>query len=178
MKRIFAAVVLSSLAVITFAAIASAHATLDHCAPAVGSTNVAAPTEVRCWFSDEIDTKQSTLTVTNDSTKERVDNNDAKVDLNDKEHKQLVATVKALPQGIYLVTWHTVTPDDNGASDGSFYFGVGQVTVPQTTDAPAATSAPAASPNTVPNHTRTYITAGLVIAVAVAIGYIAKTVIK
>jgi copper resistance protein C len=177
MKRIYASLAIASLALIAFVAGVSAHATLDHCTPAVGSTNATAPTEVRCWFSEEIDAKQSTLTVTNDSTKERVDNNDAKVDLNDKEHKQLVATLKALPQGIYLATWHTVTPNDNGISDGKFYFGVGQVTVPQTTDTPPAASPPAASPNTVPNPTLTYITAGLVIAAAVAIGYIAKTVI-
>jgi methionine-rich copper-binding protein CopC len=180
MKRFIAALFTATLALIAFAAIASAHAQLDHCTPAVGSTNATAPTEVRCWFTDELDPKQSIMSVT-DSNNARVDNNDAKVDLNDKEHKQMVATVKSLPQGVYKVAWHAVTPDDNGVTEGSWYFGVGQVTVPQTTDATPAASSPATptpSPNTLPDPTRTYITAGLVIAAAVGIGYLARMVIK
>jgi hypothetical protein len=63
-----------------------------------------------------------------------------------------------------------------GISDGEFFFGVGAVTVPQTD--PNALPAPKPTPNTVPDATRSYITAALVLAAAVAIGYGARMVIK
>lgn len=129
MKPFFAALF---IAAIVFAARADsilAHAKLDHCTPAPGTVVTTAPREVRCWFTEEIDDKQSTLVV-NDSTGAQVDDKDGHVDLDDPEHKQMFATVNTLPSGVYKVTWHTVTTDDQGASDGTWYFGVGPVTVP------------------------------------------------
>jgi methionine-rich copper-binding protein CopC len=156
-----------------------AHAKVDHCLPATGGTSASAPTEARCWFTEELDTKQSTLTVTN-SKNERVDNGDAKVDLNDKDHVQLFATLKpSLPQDVYKVSWHAVTPGDLGITDGEFYFGIGTVTVPQNdpnTLAPAAATNPGS--NTVPDTTRTYIAAALVLAAAAGIAYVARRVIR
>ncbi len=166
----------------------SAHAKLDHCQPAVGSASQAAPTEVRCWFTEELDDKQSSLSVT-DSNNQRVDNNDGKVDLNDKEHKQVFATLKTLPQGVYKVSWKVVTPDDNATSQGDWFFGVGQVTVPQSVTTPEAGATPSVAPNptpastspnlnTVPDTGRTFIFAGLVIAAAAGIAFIARRVIQ
>ncbi|HEY6075171.1 MAG TPA: hypothetical protein VIV15_17775, partial [Anaerolineales bacterium] len=92
-----------------------------------------------------------------------VDNKDGKVDLNDPDHKQMFVTVKSLPAGVYQVIWHTVTTDDNGVSDGMWYFGVGQVAVPTyvppaeptgTAATPAATTAastPAVAPSVAPS---------------------------
>jgi methionine-rich copper-binding protein CopC len=142
-RRWMAALFIVTLAAIALVQSASAHAQLDHCTPAPGTAVATAPTEVRCWYTEEIDSKQSTLTIT-DANGARVDNNDGHLDLNDPEHKQLVATLKPLSTGVYKVTWHTVTSDDGGVSDGTWYFGVGQVTVP--TPAPAqASEATAAS---------------------------------
>ena len=181
MKHIVSALFIATLALVALSGIAAAHAKVDRCKPEVGSTNATAPTEVRCWFTEELDTKQSTLSVT-DSNNQRVDNNDAKVDLDDKEHKQVVATVKALSQGVYKVSWRVLTPDDNATTEGEWFFGVGQVTVPQssTSSAPTTPSTPGESPalNTVPDSGRTYIVAALVIGAALGIAWIARRVIK
>jgi methionine-rich copper-binding protein CopC len=146
MKNYIAAILFAGAAFLALGDLASAHAKLDHCAPAPGTAVATPPTEVRCWFTEEIDSKQSTLEIA-DVNGARVDNNDGHVDLNDPDHKQMFATVKPLATGVYKVTWHTVTPDDNGISDGVFYFGVGQVAVPTYAPTPVseATGSPAAS---------------------------------
>src|SRR5712692_3959140 len=129
MKRKLAAIFFTAILFIAFVNIASAHAKLDRCKPEPGSASANAPSEVRCTFMEELDTKQSTMKVS-DASGARVDNNDAKVDLNDADHKQIVLTLKTISQGVYKVDWHAVTPDDNGVSEGTWYFGVGQVIVP------------------------------------------------
>lgn len=153
---------------------ALAHAQIDHCIPVPGTAVSAAPKEVRCWFTEEIDDKQSTLTVT-DSSGGRVDNNDGKVDLNVADRRQMFATLKALQDGVYTVTWHTVTTGDQGTSDGTWYFGVGQVTVPTyaaPTGAPAtggaSSSASSASSATTPAASST--TSSTAVAVAPTAG--------
>lgn len=187
MNRLWLALCIAIFAIAALTSIAAAHAKLDHCQPAVGSTNQTAPTQVRCWFTEELDDKQSTLSVT-DSNNQRVDNNDGKVDLNDKEHKQVFATLKTLPQGVYKVSWKVVTPDDNATTEGEWSFGVGQVTVPQSSTTPAAPTTPSVAPNptpstvpagnTVPDATRTYVTAGLILLGAGGIALIARRVIR
>ncbi len=129
MKRVLAVVFITLTTFVVLVNSALAHAQLDHCTPAPGTAVSTAPAEVRCWFTEEIDSKQSTLTVM-DANNAQVDNKDGKVDLNDPDHKQMFATVKSLSTGVYKVIWHTVTTDDNGVSDGTWYFGVGQVAVP------------------------------------------------
>ncbi len=146
MKHYIAAILLTAVVFLALANLASAHAQLDHCTPAPGTAVATAPSEVRCWFTEEIDSKASTLVIA-DANGARVDNNDGHLDLNDPDHKQMFATVKPLATGVYKVTWHTVTTDDNGISDGVFYFGVGQVAVPTNAPTPAseATGSSAAS---------------------------------
>lgn len=159
MKRMLAVLFITLTAFVALAHSALAHAQLDHCTPAPGTAVSTAPSEVRCWFTEEIDSKQSTLTI-KDANGAQVDNKDGKVDLNDPDHKQMFATAKSLPSGVYQVTWHTVTTDDNGVSDGTWYFGVGQVTVPtyappaEPTGAggtPVATTAAAGTPTVAPS---------------------------
>ncbi len=67
---------------------ASAHAFIDHCAPAVGSTNAQPPKEVRCVFTDAVDAKQATLQVF-DAGNNRVDNGDLKSDPTDRDAKSV-----------------------------------------------------------------------------------------
>lgn len=188
MNRLFFAISIAIFSLAALTGIASAHAKLDRCQPAVGAASATAPTEVRCWFTEELDDKQSTLSVT-DANNQRVDNGDGKVDLNDKEHKQVFTSVKSLAQGVYKVSWKVVTPDDNATSNGEWFFGVGQVTVPQTQTTPEAGATPSVAPNptpattspntnTVPDTGRTFLVAGLIIAVAAGIAFIARRVIK
>src|SRR5919202_6438188 len=113
-----------------WATIISAHAEIDHCTPAEGSTVATAPSQVVCVMTEEIDTKQSTMSVF-DASNTQVDKKDAHVDLNDPDHKTLLVSLdtSAIKNGIYTVKWHTVTPDDNGVTDGSFQFIVGSAAV-------------------------------------------------
>lgn len=106
--------------------IVSAHATLDHCTPAIGSTAATAPAQIVCIYSEEIDTKQSTMSVS-DGSGTQVDKKDAHVDLNDPDHKTLIVSLDPAmaKDGLYTVKWHAVTPDDNGISDGSWQFVIG-----------------------------------------------------
>jgi hypothetical protein len=62
-----------------------------------------------------------------DASGKQVDKQDAHVDLNDADHKTLIASVDpALAQtGLLTVKWHSVTPGDGGISDGSWQFVVG-----------------------------------------------------
>lgn len=111
-----------------------AHAKLDSCMPAPESGVLTAPAAVKCVFTEEIDTKQSTMSVF-DSNNIQVDMKDAKVDLNDPDRKTLVVSLDTalMKNGSYTVKYHVVTPDDNGVTDGSFKFTVGQAITPPPT---------------------------------------------
>lgn len=126
MKRLIAGAPVAVLAALVAFGIASAHATLDHCTPEVGSAVVAAPAQIICVFSEEIDTKQSTMSAW-DQNGDEVDKNDAHVDLNDPDHRTLIVSLDLakVKDGLYTVKWHSVTPDDNGISEGSWQFVIG-----------------------------------------------------
>ncbi len=51
-----------------------------------------------------------------------------------------------LGDGIYMVTWNAVTPDDNGHSDGTFTFGVNKDPEAQPTAKPGPTEAAELTP--------------------------------
>ena len=126
MKYWFA--VMTAALTILFAVPVFAHAELDHCTPAVGSRVAAAPTQVVCVTTDELDTKLSTIAVS-DANKIRVDKGDGRVDLNDADRKTLIVSLdpSKLKEGVYTVTWHVVAVDDRAISDGTFQFIVGNV---------------------------------------------------
>jgi LPXTG-motif cell wall-anchored protein len=130
---------------------AFAHAEIDHCAPAVDSTVAQAPAQVVCVMSEEIDTKLSTMSVW-DAAGVQVDKKDAHVDLNDPDHKTLLVSLDtgSITNGVLTVKYHTVTPDDNGITDGTFQFVVGSAAATATpampeTPTPSATATPAVS---------------------------------
>jgi methionine-rich copper-binding protein CopC len=126
MKRTLLVALGATLMALGVIGIASAHATLDHCTPAIGSTAATAPAQIVCIYSEEIDTKRSTMGVW-DANGNEVDKKDAHVDLNDPDHKSLIVSLDPALEsdGLYTVKWHAVTPDDNGVSDGSWQFIIG-----------------------------------------------------
>ncbi len=126
MKRFRLALVGTIFIAIAAFGIASAHARLDHCTPAVGSTAATPPSQVVCVYSEEIDTRLSTMSVW-DSNGNQVDKKDGHVDLKDPDHKTLIVSLdpSLTKNGLFTVKWHTVTPDDGGISDGSWQFVVG-----------------------------------------------------
>ena len=157
MKRMIVVLGLAVLLVLGLFGVVSAHAKLDHCTPAIGTNVATAPNQVVCVYSEEIDTKASTLSVW-DANNQQVDKKDVHVDLNDPNHATLVASLDSalVKNGVYTVKWHTVTPDDGGISDGTWQFTVGAVAItpqPATEIVNPATAtppgnAPAATPTT------------------------------
>jgi copper resistance protein C len=145
------------------AATAFAHdTTVVHSNPADGATLAASPSTVTAQFSEELETKGSTMVVL-DAGGKQVSDGDGKVDLNDANHATMLASLpSALPAGAYTVKWHALLTDGD-ASDGSFKFtvaGTGAAAQSAPTaaatlaaGAPTATSLVEQSPATAPTAT-------------------------
>jgi LPXTG-motif cell wall-anchored protein len=122
--------------------IVSAHAKLVSSDPAAGAKLSTAPSKVTLVFSEEISDKEtdSFFKVTDEQGAEV---GTGKLDNTDLDHKTLSGTLKSgLGDGVYTVTWQTITPDDNGKSEGSFKFGVNKDPGAQPTAEPEPTEAP------------------------------------
>ena len=99
-----------------------AHAFLDHAEPRVGATVLAAPVEVKLWFSQEIEQAFSTVNV-RDAKGARVNKASSQVDPADRT--LLRVSLEALPPGAYTVVWRVVSVDTH-VTEGDFVFHVGQ----------------------------------------------------
>ncbi len=99
---------------------AIAHAFLDHADPKVGSAVQSAPTEIKVWFTEEIEPSFSTLQVL-DSAGKVIDKKDTHVDSKDK--KLLIVSVAQLSPGEYKVVWSVVASDTH-RTHGDFKFTV------------------------------------------------------
>jgi LPXTG-motif cell wall-anchored protein len=143
--------VLAALALaFTLASTALAHAKLVKSDPAAGAKLAKAPERVTLTFSEEISDKpdESYFTVT-DAKGTKV--GAGTLDKNDLDRKTLAGTLNpGLGDGVYTVSWQTITPDDNGKSTGTFTFGVNADPGPQTDvagkEAEEATATPTAAP--------------------------------
>ncbi len=91
--------------------------------PAAGAVLTEAPSEVRVWFSEELQTQGSTLQVL-DAQGEQVDRGDGGVDLNDPNHASMVVSLPPVPEGAYSVRWLAILLDGD-AGEGEFIFYVG-----------------------------------------------------
>lgn len=138
------------IAVATFAtSLASAHAGLDRANPEPGSTIDTVPDTIELWFTEEL-AEGSTATVTSPSG-ERVDNDDAAIDLFDPERKHMTLTLTdALPAGEYTVDWTTVSAEDDDTDTGSYTF---TLTTARAAASPVASplASPVASPAATPS---------------------------
>jgi LPXTG-motif cell wall-anchored protein len=177
MKRVVLVTILALALSLSVLQVAFAHAKIDHCTPAVGSTVAQAPGQVVCVMTEEIDTKLSTLSVW-DASGIQVDKQDAHVDLNDADHKMLLVSLDTakVTNGLLTVKYHTVTPDDGGITDGTFQFVVGSaaatpapVTAAQsqgptpTPQAAAAAPVAQAAPTTLPQSGGSQMNIGLIV---------------
>ncbi len=119
----------------------SAHATLISSDPANGAVLTAIPATIVARFDEELKTTGPVITVTNGAG-QQVDAGDGKVDLNDIDHKSMVATLKpGLGDGIYTIHWQAITADDGGVTQGTITFTVQGTVATQ----PALSTTPAAS---------------------------------
>jgi methionine-rich copper-binding protein CopC len=102
---------------------AGAHAKLQRADPKPGSKIKTVPGVVRAWFSEELDAKGSALSVW-DSHGKRKDDGKGGLDLNDLDHKSLIAKLQPIGPGTYTVKWTAVSTDDKDVAKGSFRFTV------------------------------------------------------
>jgi len=122
--------------------------------PVDGTALPQSPAKVTVSFSEEVVAEKSSLRVF-DSQGKQVDAGKGGVDLNDATHQVMVVNLPQLGSGVYTVKWSIVLLDGDG-SEGSFNFGIGNVTVPTTVPDPTevstvtAASDPAAAVFTLP----------------------------
>jgi methionine-rich copper-binding protein CopC len=98
---------------------ASAHASLDHASPRVGSTVSPAPADVVLWFTEKLEPAFSSIEVSNEQGAAVTAGKAIVVG----DHTQLRVQLKALPAGTYKVIWHVLSVDTH-RSEGNFTFHV------------------------------------------------------
>ncbi len=101
------------------AGIARAHAFLDHAVPAVGAQVGSAPTEVKIWFTEEVEEALSSVQVL-DAAGNVIDKKDCHRDPKDKK-LLIVSLPDKLPEGAYKVVWKVVSTDTH-MTNGDFKF--------------------------------------------------------
>jgi methionine-rich copper-binding protein CopC len=117
MKRIIISLILLLLAEPAWL---EAHAFLKHADPGVGSAVQTSPSEIRIWFTENIELAFSSVQVFDASGKE-VDKRDLHLDSAD--HALLRVSLPRLGPGTYKVVWRVVSVDTH-VTNGSFTFWV------------------------------------------------------
>lgn len=97
---------------------AAAHAFLDHASPRVGTVVHSAPSEVKLWFTQELEAAFSTLRVV-DGNGRQVDQKDKQMDPKDPSAMQV--SLPPLPPGTYRVYWRVLSADTH-VTEGDFSF--------------------------------------------------------
>jgi copper resistance protein C len=106
------------LGVLAIGSSAFAHAFLDHSDPKVGSTVGKSPPALSIWFTQQPEPAFSKIEVFSaDGT--QVDKKDTHPD--DKDAKELIVSLPALPAGSYKVVWHVLSVDTH-KTQGDFKF--------------------------------------------------------
>ncbi len=106
--------------------------------PVDGTALSQSPAKVTVSFPEEVVAEKSSLKVF-DSQGKQVDAGKGGVDLNDASHQVMMVNLPQLASGVYTVKWSIGLLDGDG-SEGTFNFGVGEVTVPTTGSAPTEVS--------------------------------------
>lgn len=109
---------LLAVAAASIHALAHAHAFLDHADPKVGSVVAVAPTELRLWFTQDVEAVFTTAEVL-DAAGKRVDTGHARIDPQQKE--LLHVPLGKLAPGEYTVNWRVVSVDTH-PTVGQFSF--------------------------------------------------------
>ena len=118
------AVTVAALAVLASTpATASAHALLHGSDPAAGSTLGSAPSAVSLTFSETPDAKLTPVKVLDSRGKDHVA---GQVEALSEPPDSIRVPLQPLADGVYTVSWRTVSAVDGHVSAGSFVFGVGE----------------------------------------------------
>jgi methionine-rich copper-binding protein CopC len=169
-----AAVLAVLLALGALGAPASAHyVTPTSASPDDGAVLAQPPEQVYLVFPEEVAEDASTLQVFDQQGLRQVDLGKGGVDLDDPKHAGLVVKLPVLAQGVYLVKWKVQLVSDGDTSQGQYYFGVGNVSVPTSAPAAAAGSDMAAPPQAgrVSPEAWAFLGTGIVILAAALIFY-------
>ncbi|MBI1729046.1 copper resistance protein CopC [Candidatus Acetothermia bacterium] len=118
---IFSAVSMAALAVYMLVSIAFAHSALETSNIADGQVFSLAtvPGEVHLNFTEEIDPHRSAVYVVKVHGSQLVDKGDTVID-----GSSMKISMNALDEGVYQITWISVTPDDAGFKSGTITFSV------------------------------------------------------
>ena len=141
-RAAFWALVLALGLLLLLPAWAGAHALLQRSDPAVNSTVPTAPAAVTLWFGEAPDPGLSSVKV--------LDTHGASVAAGPSQAVagnplELQVPLGPLPNGVYTVTWRTVSAVDGHLASGSFAFGVGSASASAVASTPAPAAAGAAS---------------------------------
>jgi methionine-rich copper-binding protein CopC len=138
---------------VLFAGVASAHASYESSDPAAGAVVATAPTTVTVHFAEDVDPKSSSLVVYHeadakntysfDEEAKEVSTGQTQYPLSDA--KTMTIAMQGDGDGIYAVSWKTVSADDGDEDSGVFFFGVGTGNVLGNTT--TVTQTPAATPS-------------------------------
>lgn len=109
--------------VLLLPATSEAHAILLQSDPAQDAVLKSPPSQVRMWFSEDLNPTFSTAQVLSGSTKQRVDLQDAHVSSSNTREMDLSLSAN-LPPSVYIVLWRTQSADDGHVLNGSFIFSV------------------------------------------------------
>ena len=123
MRRLFyRALPLAFCLLFLFPSVSEAQAILLRSDPAEGAVINTAPTEVRMWFTESLNSTYSTARILNGSN-QRVDQNNAHVSTDDSTEMD-VNLPPNLPPAVYVVIWRTQAANDGHILAGSFIFTV------------------------------------------------------
>lgn len=131
---------------------AAAHAEIDRSNPEADATVTGSPEQVEIWFSQEVG-EGSSIQVVN-AAGASATAGDAQLDLFDPDRKHMtVELAPNLPDGVYTVTWTSVSAEDGDTETGSFTFTVtgsgtpvaSPVASPAGSPSPVATGTPPAT---------------------------------
>jgi copper transport protein len=144
MRRIIVAVLGAGLLVVVAGGPAAAHALLRRSEPASGELLHTAPTKVVITFTEPPDPSLSLIHVLNESGQ---DVEQGKAEPVPGQPLQLQVALPPLTDGVYTVTWRTVSETDGHVTGSSFAFGVGVApTGPVTSPGTVLPSTPSPSP--------------------------------
>jgi len=134
-SRLLAAAAAAAVSVLALAGPAAAHALRQSSFPDAGATVARAPAEVRVTFGEEPDPRLSSLQVLDTAGHNHTAGPTAAVP---GQPLSLRVPVGPLSDGVYTVSWRTVSRIDGHLATGTFAFGVGVAPTGAVTGAGAA----------------------------------------
>ncbi len=146
------------LALGALAPAASAHALLQSSDPSAGATLGSSPTSVTLTFGERPDPRLSTIKVLDTAGRNHAS---AAAEAVEGQPLELRVAVEPLPDGVYTVSWRTLSAVDGHSAAGAFSFGVG-VAAPSSAGAGLAAPSGLASASLIAAIARLLLYVGLI----------------